>query len=395
MNIISFYKALNITLLLIFLSCKGINNSDREIKLLSENWNTESFKLEEVNNTLKSIQEYLTLVKNEKLDLANEKKFHNSKVSIMFDSIRYSILDQSNAIAKLNVEFNEYNNKWNEYSIELEELKSGLHAGKLEGDVKSHIDELETYKNTISYKTSFWLSDLNQIKASTIYSVKLIELKKTIFNLEEINSEELKKYFIKIRKKLRKECIEIESNSKDTLDNIWISFLKAENQIIFSNNTDDLNEFIVLQNNYSSLLSRPLLINGFNIPICHKSSEIAGKASCNRKTKGDPIIYFDTESRFFWNPYSFIFFKEHEFAHHCLGHVKCPIFIPNTPENELKADSLAALNIHNYGDGKYDMIISSASGIFLTWDIPDINYPSPALRSKELIKFYNTLQKNK
>jgi hypothetical protein len=94
------------------------------------------------------------------------------------------------------------------------------------------------------------------------------------------------------------------------------------------------------------ILERPLSINGTPISEAPHPAAPAGMATC---VNGRPVIHFSETPTAYNDLYKYVFFREHEYAHHVLGHVPCPRpegrHRPSRREiarQELAADSLAA-----------------------------------------------------
>jgi flagellar biosynthesis/type III secretory pathway protein FliH len=152
------------------------------IVLASCGGNTAKFKpmIEELaanwDNTTSAVTEFSTMVKNEQsevLNLANNlqvdpavmEKWDEGATS-KYNNIQSMTQSSSNSLASISSELDAFVTSWMEKSKELQALKDGLAAGKLEGDVQGKINALTTTVSEATTKLESWKDQFGKIKSA-------------------------------------------------------------------------------------------------------------------------------------------------------------------------------------------------------------------------------------
>jgi hypothetical protein len=137
------------------------------------------------------------------------------------------------------------------------------------------------------------------------------------------------------------------------------------------------------------ILMRPLIHDGdtVHVVVDRRANDIIGLATC---AQGGYAIVLGARpnSKFRLNPYAFLFFREHEFAHITKGHIVCQngrLKRTGGKEQELEADCEAVRVLLEYPSG--GRVIDRA------WSVMDgmpggdtPTHPAPRVRAEEMDK---------
>ncbi|MEZ4934942.1 MAG: hypothetical protein R2788_22785 [Saprospiraceae bacterium] len=165
-----------IAVTIVLSSCGGnVAKFKPMIEELAANW----------DNTTSAVTEFSTMVKNEQseaLNLANNlqvdpavmEKWDEGTTS-KYNNIQSMTQSSSNGLASISSELDEFVTSWMAKSKDLQALKDGLAAGKLEGDIQGKITYLTTTITEANTKLDSWKDQFGKIKsaladASSMYS---------------------------------------------------------------------------------------------------------------------------------------------------------------------------------------------------------------------------------
>lgn len=165
-----------IAVTIVLSSCGGnVAKFKPMIEELAANW----------DNTTSAVTEFSTMVKNEQseaLNLANNlqvdpavmEKWDEGATS-KYNNIQSMTQSSSNSLASISSELDEFVTSWMAKSKDLQALKDGLAAGKLEGDIQGKITYLTTTVTEATTKLDSWKDQFGKIKsaladASNMYS---------------------------------------------------------------------------------------------------------------------------------------------------------------------------------------------------------------------------------
>jgi hypothetical protein len=138
-----------------------------------------------------------------------------------------------------------------------------------------------------------------------------------------------------------------------------------------------------------SMLSTRLLVGDVVVEekVSRRGSGKVGWATCEGNA---PVIYYAARPDRRISPYTLVFFRAHEYAHHKLGHLLCGsgsarrLSSEEMRQREFDADCEAARTLLLHPDG--DNVVFNALGTFSALDIPRTRtHPSTRERAERLI----------
>lgn len=132
-------------------------------------------------------------------------------------------------------------------------------------------------------------------------------------------------------------------------------------EVISLNNQSITHQPLLSLPNVEKILKRKLKIDEVIIKEEKHSRAKFGLATCD---SNGPVIYFTESFNSYTAPLSYVFFREHEFAHHVLGHISCDRKDQKSLKKERDADCEAVRRLLEFGDaGK--RVVDVAAGIFI------------------------------
>lgn len=191
-----------------------------------------------------------------------------------------------------------------------------------------------------------------------------------------------------INKILIRSNTDVDIESKNALiekSYLWNKFFTSKfvlpdssSAIADSSNTQERKDFY----------ERDLELDGNKIDILPWEGATSGIASCKN---GRPVIYFSKELSKFTAFGRYVFFREHEFAHHKFKHISCTKKYNFNPNNEFHADSVAVKSLLDNLGFTGELIINNTIGAFSIINDEEFN---PPLRERAL-RMYAILNNRK
>jgi hypothetical protein len=143
----------------------------------------------------------------------------------------------------------------------------------------------------------------------------------------------------------------------------------------------------------AAIYARPLIVRGEAIQVQRDASanRNIGLAHCTKDNKPTIIVAANPDKSLRMNAYSLLFFREHELAHHQLGHVRCIDGKPRRTESvaaklqqqELEADCMAASVLEGFlPDGI--AVVDRAHSIIGILPSFDDKHPPPVQRTRHI-----------
>jgi len=151
--------------LVLLVACKGVEQYRAGIEELSGSWDT----------TTKAITDFSAMVSNDMtsytqtaaslpaIDDATAKKMKPEQTAAI-EAARKGVTDALSAYAPLQQTINDFVKTWSEKSAEVTQLKDGLAAGKIEGDVSAKLTELNAMVATGNENLKAWEASYATVK---------------------------------------------------------------------------------------------------------------------------------------------------------------------------------------------------------------------------------------
>ncbi len=156
-----------LTITFILASCGGNDAKFKPmIEELAGNW----------DSTTSAVTEFANMVKNEQSGIMNLSNSMQMDATVMekwdeatttkFNNIQSMAQSSSNGLASISSELDAFVSSWMEKGKDLQALKDGLAAGKLEGDVQAKITELKAATTDATSKLDGWKEQFNKVKSA-------------------------------------------------------------------------------------------------------------------------------------------------------------------------------------------------------------------------------------
>jgi hypothetical protein len=141
---------------LLLISCKGVEQYRAGIEELSGNWETTTKAVSDfsgmVSNDLTNYTQGLAAMK---VDEATSKKMKPEQTAA-FEAAKKGVLDALSAYGPFQQTINDFVSNWTTKAADVQALKDGLAAGKIEGDVTAKLAELGGMVTTANDSLKSW-----------------------------------------------------------------------------------------------------------------------------------------------------------------------------------------------------------------------------------------------
>ena len=149
---------------LLALSCKGVEQYRAGIEELSGKWDTTTKSLTDFSGMVSTdMSNYTKALAAMKLDEATTKKLKPEQVQ-SWEAAQKIATDALSQYVPLQKTISDYIKTWTEKTKDVNDLKEGLAAGKLEGDVTAKIAELNTMVSGGEENLKAWIASYATIK---------------------------------------------------------------------------------------------------------------------------------------------------------------------------------------------------------------------------------------
>ncbi len=156
---------------LLVLSCKGVEQYKAGIEELSGKWDTTTKAVSDFSGMVSSdMSNYTKALASIKMDDATAKKLKPEQIQA-WEAGEKAATDALAAYAPLQKTINDFLKTWTEKSADVNALKSGLAAGKLEGDVTAKIAELNAMVTTAGENLNAWKASYSTVKGAVASSL--------------------------------------------------------------------------------------------------------------------------------------------------------------------------------------------------------------------------------
>ncbi len=154
------------TFALVFAACSNVGKFKPLIEELAANWDSTTASITDFTTNVKDSQAEWMNTLNE-MQLAPEfmAKWKDDAKN-KYTEIQTAAQTSSTDFAALASELDAFIGTWQEKATDLQGLKDGLEAGKLEGDVQAKITDLTSAASDATTKLGEWTTKFEQVKAS-------------------------------------------------------------------------------------------------------------------------------------------------------------------------------------------------------------------------------------
>ena len=147
-------------------SCSNVGKYKPMIEELSSNWDNATSMVTELSGKVTAAQADMASM-NTQLNISPETmEGWGDDVKAQFGNIAPSAKTNMGNLSGISSELDGFISGWQEKGAELQALKDGLAAGKLEGDVQAKIADLTAAASEATSKVSGWQAKLTEITAA-------------------------------------------------------------------------------------------------------------------------------------------------------------------------------------------------------------------------------------
>jgi chromosome segregation ATPase len=155
-------------------SCSNVGKYKPMIEELSANWDSATSAVTEFAGKVTAAQADMASM-NSQLNVDSEVMDNwDSATKEKFGEITSSAKTSMESLSGLNNELDGFISSWQEKGADLQALKDGLAAGKLEGDVQGKIASLSAAATDATSKLSGWQDRLSEIKSSAANAKQML-----------------------------------------------------------------------------------------------------------------------------------------------------------------------------------------------------------------------------
>lgn len=144
----------------------GVDQYKPAIEELSANWDNATSAVSEFSKMISEEQTALVNLSNSLQVVPETMAKWDEATTSQFANIKGAAETSTNNVAQIAAQVNEFLTSWNEKSQQLQTLKDGLMAGKIEGDVQTQIAALSAAATDATAQLDSWKTKFTEIQAA-------------------------------------------------------------------------------------------------------------------------------------------------------------------------------------------------------------------------------------
>lgn len=155
-----------VAIALILGACNSVAKFKPMIDELATNWDSTTSQITEFANSVKTEQANWTNATTTMTVAPEAMAKWDDAAKAKYEEIKKSADASSTGISGITTEVDSFISAWKEKSNQVQALKDGLAAGKIEGDVKAQIADLTASATDASSKLADWKTKFDSVKAA-------------------------------------------------------------------------------------------------------------------------------------------------------------------------------------------------------------------------------------
>ena len=149
---------------LLVLSCKGVEQYRAGIEELSGTWDSTTKAVSDFSGMVGAdMTNYTKVMASMQVDDATAKKLKPDQVKA-WEAAQKGVTDALGAYGPLQKTIGDFVKTWTEKTADVNALKDGLAAGKIEGDVNAKLTELKAMVTTANENLTAWKASYTTVK---------------------------------------------------------------------------------------------------------------------------------------------------------------------------------------------------------------------------------------